>query len=80
MSRKLLTLPIKFYQIVLSPFMASNCRYYPSCSHYSIEAIELHGFFKGAWLAIKRILSCHPWHEGGYDPVPNNNVKTHNHG
>jgi len=78
--RQLLILPIKFYQIVISPFMANNCRYYPTCSHYSIEAIESFGFFRGSWLAIKRIFSCHPWHEGGYDPVPTHNEKKHNHG
>lgn len=78
--RKLLILPIKFYQIVISPFLGNNCRYYPTCSHYSIEAIETYGFFKGGWLAIKRIFSCHPWHEGGYDPVPTKSIKKHTHG
>ena len=52
--------------------MASSCRYTPSCSEYAIEAIEQHGVFRGLMLALKRISSCHPWHAGGYDPVPGN--------
>lgn len=68
--RKLLVILIKFYQYLISPFMANNCRFYPTCSHYCVDALETHGVFKGLWLSIKRIFSCHPWHEGGYDPVP----------
>ena len=61
---------VRAYQKVLSPFMGGNCRYYPSCSHYTYEAIELHGAARGSWMGIKRIGRCHPWHEGGLDPVP----------
>ncbi|MEI6346389.1 MAG: membrane protein insertion efficiency factor YidD [Bacteroidota bacterium] len=61
---------IKFYQIVISPFTPPSCRYTPTCSAYSIEAITKHGAIKGGWLALKRILSCNPWGGSGYDPVP----------
>ena len=61
---------IRFYQLVLSPFMASNCRFYPTCSHYALEAVEKHGALKGSWLAVRRIGRCNPWHEGGIDLVP----------
>jgi putative membrane protein insertion efficiency factor len=61
---------IKLYQTLLSPFVGQNCRYYPSCSAYSLEAIEKHGVWRGLWLSVKRISRCHPWHEGGVDPVP----------
>ncbi|WP_200774240.1 membrane protein insertion efficiency factor YidD [Thermosyntropha lipolytica] len=60
---------IKVYQKV-SLFKKPSCRFYPSCSNYALEAIEKYGAFKGGWLAFKRILRCHPWHPGGYDPVP----------
>jgi hypothetical protein len=63
-------LAIRGYQKVLSPLFGGNCRYYPSCSHYTYEAIEIHGLAKGSWLGFKRIGRCHPWHEGGVDPVP----------
>jgi putative membrane protein insertion efficiency factor len=61
---------IRAYQKLLSPFFGRNCRYYPTCSAYTYEAIEIHGVAKGSWLGIKRIGRCHPWHEGGIDPVP----------
>jgi len=61
---------IRFYQRFLSPLVGSNCRYLPTCSHYSYEAIEKYGVAKGGWMGIKRISRCHPWHPGGYDPVP----------
>ncbi len=61
---------IRFYQYAISPYIAPSCRYTPTCSHYSIEAVERFGIFKGLWLAVRRILRCHPWHSGGYDPVP----------
>ena len=61
---------IRTYQRVLSPLMGSNCRYYPSCSRYAYEAIEIHGAARGSWMGVKRIGRCHPWHEGGFDPVP----------
>ncbi len=68
--KKLIILPIRWYQIGISPYLGSNCRHQPTCSHYAIEAIEEWGVFKGIWLGIKRILRCHPWGTHGYDPVP----------
>ncbi|WP_020394743.1 membrane protein insertion efficiency factor YidD [Thiolinea disciformis] len=61
---------IRGYQLFLSPLLGSNCRFYPTCSHYAYEAIEKHGALKGTWLGMKRISRCHPWHEGGIDLVP----------
>lgn len=66
----MLTGIIRIYQIAISPYLPNNCRYSPTCSQYAIEALQEHGFFKGSWLAIKRIGRCHPWAKGGYDPVP----------
>ncbi|MGD8590430.1 MAG: membrane protein insertion efficiency factor YidD [Chromatiales bacterium] len=69
---------IRLYQMVLSPFLGNHCRFYPSCSSYAIEALEKHGFFRGLWLSLRRISHCHPWHEGGVDPVPEpSNKKSH---
>lgn len=61
---------IRFYQRLLSPFLPPSCRFVPSCSQYGLEAITHLGIFKGGWLAITRILRCHPLNAGGYDPVP----------
>ncbi len=61
---------IRFYQTAISPHTPAACRYTPTCSQYALEAIKKHGAFKGLWLAIKRILRCHPWGGSGYDPVP----------
>lgn len=61
---------IRFYQYAISPFLGRSCRYHPSCSEYAVEAVEKYGALKGSWLAIKRVGRCHPWHPGGYDPVP----------
>lgn len=61
---------IRFYQGAISPFTPATCRYVPTCSHYAVEAIQKHGPFRGGWLALKRISSCHPWGGSGYDPVP----------
>ena len=72
---KFLVLLIKGYQYTISPLLGANCRYTPTCSSYSIEAISVHGPVKGLWLALKRILSCHPWGGHGYDPVPEKKSK-----
>ena len=69
MKRILLAL-IRGYQYVFRPMLGRNCRFVPSCSEYAMEAIERHGALYGSWLALKRIGRCHPWHPGGYDPVP----------
>ena len=61
---------IRFYKTFISPVLGNNCRFYPSCSTYSIEAFELHGVLKGLYLTARRLLKCHPFHEGGIDPVP----------
>ncbi|MEA1986469.1 MAG: membrane protein insertion efficiency factor YidD [Candidatus Marinimicrobia bacterium] len=68
--KKIFVLIIKFYQVAISPYTRPSCRFQPTCSHYSVEALEKHGFLKGTYLSIRRILKCHPFHEGGYDPVP----------
>ena len=60
---------IKCYKFLISPLLGQSCRYLPTCSEYSIEALRTYGFFKGLFLSIKRILSCHPWGQGGFDPV-----------
>ena len=62
--------PIRFYQLAVSPVMPAACRYYPSCSNYAIEAIDKYGAMKGGWMAVRRILRCHPFRPGGFDPVP----------
>ncbi|ORL45813.1 hypothetical protein IIF7_09180 [Zunongwangia atlantica 22II14-10F7] len=61
---------VKFYQNFISPLTPATCRYTPTCSNYTIEALKKHGLFKGGWLALKRIFSCNPWGGSGYDPVP----------
>ena len=61
---------IRAYQYLLSPWLGHHCRFHPTCSRYAVEAIEEHGAFNGSQLAIRRLLKCHPWHEGGADPVP----------
>ena len=68
--RMLLILFIKFYQLCLSPFFVSRCRYTPTCSMYTIECLEKHGVLKGFWLGIKRISKCRPGSNGGFDPTP----------
>jgi len=69
---------IKFYQIGISPMLGSNCRFIPTCSQYTYEAIQIHGFLKGTFLGIKRILKCHPFHPIMYDPVPDKKVSLKN--
>jgi len=61
---------IKVYKLLISPFFPNSCRFYPTCSEYSYDAIKKFGSIKGGWLGIKRISKCHPFHPGGYDPVP----------
>jgi putative membrane protein insertion efficiency factor len=61
---------VRLYQVVISPLTPATCRFEPTCSHYTIGALKKYGVFKGGWLAIKRIASCHPWGKSGYDPVP----------
>lgn len=61
---------IRFYQYAISPFLGRGCRFHPSCSEYAVESLQRHGAIKGLWLAVRRIGRCHPWHPGGYDPVP----------
>jgi uncharacterized protein len=61
---------IWLYQRLISPLMPPSCRYYPTCSHYAYEAIDRYGLLKGGLMAASRVARCHPWHEGGYDPVP----------
>ncbi len=68
--KRLLIMLVRGYQLLISPVLGSNCRYLPTCSAYTIEAMEKHGAFKGVWMGIKRVGRCHPFHEGGYDPVP----------
>ena len=74
MLKKILIAPfiflVKIYQTLISPLTPSTCRYQPTCSHYTVEALQIHGLFYGGLLAIKRIFSCHPWGKSGYDPVP----------
>lgn len=61
---------LKLYRLAISPLYGNVCRYYPSCSAYALRAVEVHGALKGSWLAGRRLLRCHPWTPGGYDPVP----------
>jgi len=61
---------VKFYQKIISPLTPAACRYTPTCSHYSLTALQKYGLFKGGWMSIKRIFSCNPWGGSGYDPVP----------
>jgi putative membrane protein insertion efficiency factor len=69
MARLLIAL-IRAYRYLLSPWWGSQCRFTPSCSQYAMEALQRHGAASGTWLALRRILRCHPWHPGGFDPVP----------
>lgn len=73
--QQVVCLPIKLYQYLISPFLKPCCRFYPSCSQYAIGAINQYGIAKGIGMACKRLLRCHPWSPGGYDPVPPNNEK-----
>ncbi len=66
----ILSIPVRAYRLLLSPWVGNSCRYQPTCSAYAMEALEKHGGFKGSWLAAKRIARCHPLGSSGYDPVP----------
>lgn len=68
--RRLLIACVRGYQYVLAPWWGRQCRFSPTCSDYAIEAIGRHGAVSGGWMSLRRILRCHPWHPGGYDPVP----------
>ena len=68
--KHLFVLFVRAYQVGISPLLPASCRYYPSCSSYAIEALERHGALRGSWLAARRILRCHPFRAGGFDPVP----------
>jgi uncharacterized protein len=68
--QRAIVLLVRGYQVSLSPLLPSSCRYHPSCSAYAIEAVERYGAVRGSWLAVRRIARCHPFHAGGYDPVP----------
>lgn len=71
--RTILIALIRLYRYAISPFLGSSCRYHPTCSQYALEAISRYGAMRGGWLGLKRIGRCHPWHEGGIDPVPDLN-------
>lgn len=68
--RHIFLLPVYFYRACISPMLPPACRYVPTCSQYAVEAVMKHGIIRGGWLALKRILRCHPWGGSGYDPVP----------
>ena len=61
---------LRGYQLVISPLLGQRCRFYPTCSQYAIEAVERHGVIRGLWLSVRRVARCHPFHPGGFDPVP----------
>jgi putative membrane protein insertion efficiency factor len=67
---------VRGYQVLISPLLPPACRYTPSCSHYAIDALAKHGAIRGSWLAARRIARCHPFHPGGYDPVPDPQPKS----
>ena len=71
--KTILLYTIRAYRYLISPLLGNHCRYHPTCSAYALEAIEKHGASRGTWLAIRRLLRCHPFHPGGYDPVPEPN-------
>lgn len=69
---KILIKLIKVYKFIVSPLLGPSCKYFPTCSEYSIEALKTFGLFKGSFLSLKRIISCHPWGKGGFDPIKKN--------
>jgi len=68
--QKVLIAILRLYRLTLSPMIGQHCRFHPSCSNYAIEALQTHGSLRGLWLGARRLGRCHPWHPGGYDPVP----------
>ena len=70
---------IRVYQVALSPWIGRQCRFYPTCSHYAAEAIEVHGLFRGMLMSARRLGKCHPFHPGGVDLVPPQNTRSHSH-
>ncbi|MFZ9871833.1 MAG: membrane protein insertion efficiency factor YidD [Steroidobacteraceae bacterium] len=70
MVRRILQILVRAYQLIVSPLLGPRCRFYPTCSHYALEALDTHGALRGSWLTLKRVGRCHPFCEGGYDPVP----------
>jgi uncharacterized protein len=68
--RRVLLSVLAVYRYAISPMLGRNCRFMPSCSEYAAEAISRHGSLRGSWLAVRRVMRCHPWNPGGYDPVP----------
>jgi len=75
--KRLLIILVRAYQLGISPWLGQNCRFYPSCSHYALEAIDEHGALKGAMLAAVPLAKCHTWHPGGLDPVPKKSADAH---
>jgi len=74
--RKLITTTIRGYQLLVSPFIGNNCRFYPSCSCYAEESVNQYGVLKGVYLTLRRLIKCHRYHAGGYDPVPQHKQNT----
>lgn len=77
--KKILIILIKAYKKLISPYLPSSCRFYPTCSSYAVESIERFGIVVGIWLTLKRVMKCHPLHPGGFDPVPENLNFKHSH-
>jgi putative membrane protein insertion efficiency factor len=73
---QLASLPIRAYRLLLSPLLPPACRFYPSCSRYALDALQAHGVIRGGWLALTRLVRCHPFHPGGVDPVPPPRVRS----
>ncbi|MGC3938303.1 membrane protein insertion efficiency factor YidD [Roseobacter sp. EG26] len=71
---RILSWPVHGYRLIFSPWVGHNCRYQPTCSAYALEALDKHGAAKGGWMALRRILRCHPWGRDGYDPVPDKDL------